>query len=72
MERKTFLANPNYPNVENMILVPTTKRMEIIMGIKDCLISWINVDHKENSGKKSFFCKSKGSISCIPIWRTRL
>ena len=29
-----------------------------------------NFNYKENSGKKSFFGKSKASISCIPRWRT--
>ena len=57
----------SFPNDENMILVPTTKRMEIIMSIQVCFISQMNFDYKENSGKKSCSCKSKASISCIPM-----
>ena len=41
--------------------------MEIITSIQDCLISWININYKENGGKKRFSYKSKASISCIPI-----
>ena len=59
-----------YPNVENMVVVPITKRMEIIMGIQVYLFSRMNFDFKENGGKKSFSCKSKASMSCIRIWRT--
>ena len=51
---------------------PLTKRIEIIASIQVCLISQINFDYRENGGKKNFSCKSKASISCIPIWRTWL
>ena len=40
--------------MENMIAMPITKRTEIVMGIQVCLISWINLDYKENGGKKAF------------------
>ena len=56
-----------YPNVENMIVVPIRKRMEITMSIDVCLISRINFDYKENGGKKSFLAKSEALLSCIPI-----
>ena len=73
-EKKLFLQiksiNIMYPNKENMIVVPITKRMEIIMSIQVCLISQINFDYKENGGKKSFSCKSKAIISCIPMRKT--
>ena len=58
------------PNVENMIVVPIRKGMEIIMSMQVCPTSWMNFDYKENGGKKSFSCKAKASISCIPMWRT--
>ena len=45
--------------MENMIVVPITKRMEIIMGIQVCLISRINFDYKENGGKKAFLANPK-------------
>ena len=52
VERKLFLqiqcVNIVYPNVENMIVMPKAKRMEIIMCIQDCLISRINFYYKEN------------------------
>ena len=58
-ERKPVLANQSikivHPNVENMILVPITKRMEIITSVQVCLISWMKFDYNENSGKKSIF-----------------
>ena len=41
-----------HPNVENMIVVPIRKRMEIIISIKVCPILWVNINYKE---KKSFF-----------------
>ena len=58
------------PNVENMIVVPNhKKKREIITSIQDCLISRMNLNYKENGGKKRFSCKSKALILCIPIWR---
>ena len=50
-----------HPNVENMIVVLIVKRMVIIMSIKVCLISWININYKDNGSKKTFSCKSKAS-----------
>ena len=47
-----------------MIVMPITKGMEIIMSIQVCLISWTNINFKENGGKKSFSCKSKASMLC--------
>ena len=71
---KLFLQIQNIniicPNVENMVVVPITKGMEIIMSIQVCLISWMNFGYKENVGKKNFSCKSKESISCSPMWIT--
>ena len=73
VERKLFLQirsiNMVYPNVENLIVVPITKRIEIIKCIHVCLISRMNFDYTKNGWKKSFSCKSKASISCIPMWR---
>ena len=44
-----------YPNVENKIVMPITKGMEIIKSIQVCPISQKNFDFKENGGKKAFF-----------------
>ena len=58
VERKLFLQIKNinimYPNVENKIVMPITKGMEIIISIKVCLLSRMNLDYKENRGKKAF------------------
>ena len=43
-----------YPNMENMIVRPITKRTEIVMSVQVCPISLINIDYKENGGKKAF------------------
>ena len=50
-----------------MIVAPIPKGMEIITNIQARLISWMDFDYKENGGKKSFSCKSRASMSCIPI-----
>ena len=42
-----------------MIVVPITKRMEIIRSIQVCLISWMNFDYKENGRKKGFLTNPK-------------
>ena len=58
MDRMLFLQiksiNIGHPNVENMIRMPIAKRLEIVMGIQVCLISWLNIDYKENGRKKAF------------------
>ena len=70
-KEKLFLQiesdNIVYPSVENKIVVPITKAMEIILSIQVCLISRMNFDYEENGGKKTFSCKSKASISRIPM-----
>ena len=42
-----------YPNMDNMIVVPNAKRMEINVGIQVCLISRMNFDYNENGGMES-------------------
>ena len=42
------------------------------MSIQVYLISWMNLNYKENSGKKSFSCKSKPSTSYILTRKTWL
>ena len=58
VERNLFLQiqriNIVYPKMGNMIVMPTTKRMKIVMGIQVCLISRMNFDYKENGGKMLF------------------
>ena len=58
VESKLFLQIQSikimYPNEENMIVMPITKRIEIVIGIQVCLISWMKINFRENSGKKAF------------------
>ena len=63
VERKLLLQiqsiNIIYPNKENMIVMPITKRMDIVVGIQVCLFSWMNIDYKENGGKKALLANPK-------------
>ena len=58
VERKALCANPRHQyhvsNEQNMIVVPITKRMEIIMSVQVCLISGMKSDYNKNGGKKAF------------------
>ena len=71
VERKASLANPSinivYPNRGNHDCSAIMKGMEIIISIQVCLISQTNINYRENSGMKSFSCKSKASVS-ISQW----
>ena len=76
VEKQAFLANPKHQNHVSQ------------KGEHDCsthnkmngdyyeysrfLISRININYKENGGKKSLSSKSKASLSCIPMRRTCL
>ena len=59
-ERKAFLANQSvnimHPNEENIIVVPITKKIEIILSIDVCPILRVNINNKDNGGKKNFSC----------------
>ena len=63
VEKKLFLqiqsSNIMYPNVENMIVMPITKGMENVISIQVCIISLINFDYEENSGKKALLANLK-------------
>ena len=63
VERKPFFQiqsiNIAYPNMENMIKVPITKRIEIVMSIQVSLISRMNFNYEENGGKKPFLANLK-------------
>ena len=54
-----------YPNEDKVIVMPITKRMEIIISIEVYLISLMNINYKENGGMKRFSYKSNAPISCI-------
>ena len=65
--RKIFLANPKHQYDlskcgERYCNVQSQKEWRLLYE------SWF--DYKANGGKKSFSCKSKASISCIPTTRT--
>ena len=63
VERKLFLQiqsiNIMYSNEDNMIVVPITKRMVIVMSFQVCLISWMNFDYEENGGDKALLTNLK-------------
>ena len=63
VERKLFLPiqsiNIVYPNEDNMIVLPRTNKMEIVMGIQVYLISRMNFHFKENGGKRAFLANPK-------------
>ena len=48
-----------YANVENIIVMTITKRIDIIMGIQVCLTSQMSFDYKENDRKKTFLVNPK-------------
>ena len=58
VERKLFFQiqsiNILNPYEEKIIVVPIMKRMEIVMSIQVCPVSWVNFDYEENGGKKAF------------------
>ena len=62
-----FLANPKHQyrvsQYEEHDCSANNIDMEIITSIQVYLISWININYKENGGKQSFSCKSKASRS---------
>ena len=70
VEKKAFPSNQSinivYPNVENMIIVPITKRMEIIIGIQVLLILRMNINFKEIGWKKKLLLRNQSSISVYP------
>ena len=45
--------------MENMIVVQIRKRMDNIIGIHVCLISWMNFDYKEMVEKNAFLANLK-------------
>ena len=63
VETKLFLQmqsiNVVYPNEDNMIAVSIIKRMEIITSIEVWPNSWVNINYKENCGKKAFLAIPK-------------
>ena len=59
-----------HANIENMIVVSLIKKEGTITNVRVRIVSWIYFDYKKNGGKKSFSCKSKASIVCIPIRKT--
>ena len=42
----------DHPTVENVIIVPIIKKMEIIISIQVCFILGMNFDYEENGAKK--------------------
>ena len=63
MERKASLANPKHqchiPQCEEHDCCANKKKNGDCYGYQVCLISWINIDYKRNSGEKSLSYKSE-------------
>ena len=63
VERKLFLqiqgSNIMHPIVENIIVMLITKKIETVMSIQVCLISWMNIDYTKNAGKKALLANPK-------------
>ena len=73
VQRKTFLANPKhiyrvYQCGEHDCSA-NNKNNGDYQSIEVCPISLVNINYKENSGKKNISCKSKALMSCMPMWR---
>ena len=70
VEIKAFLPNQGinilYPNMENMIVVPITKTMEIIRRIQVCLIQQMKLETKKNGAKKALATKPKHQYRVSP------
>ena len=71
VERKLFFQirsiNIASPNVENMIVVPITKRIKIVMSIQVSLISRMDFDYEENGAKKALLANPKHPY-CVPYY----
>ena len=63
VQTKVFLqiqsSNIVYPIVENMIVMPIIKIVEIVMSTDICLISRMNFDCEENGRKNAFLANPK-------------
>ena len=63
VKKKHFLQiqiiNTLYLDVEDMIVVPITKRKEIITSFRVSHISQLNINYEENGGKKAFLAYPK-------------
>ena len=71
VERKAFLANPKHqyrvPQWGEHTWSAHNEKNGNYNKDPSLTHSWMNTNYKENSGKKSFSCKAKVSISCIPM-----
>ena len=56
---QTKASNIVYPNVENMIVVPITKRMEIVTSIQVCIISRMPLILRKMVERKAFLTNPK-------------
>ena len=63
VERKAFLANPKcqyrISQCGEHDCLANNKKMEIVMSIQVCLVSWMNFDYEENGGKKVLLANPK-------------
>ena len=55
-----------YPDRENMIVVPITKRIDIITRIYVCVISWMNFEYKRNGGSINIVYANGENMILVP------
>ena len=61
-----------YPNIENMIVVPITKRIRLLWVSKFISFHRWTLIIRKLVERKAFSCKSKALIWCIQLWRAWL
>ena len=71
MERKAFLANPNHQyrvsQLKELNCSAHNKKKGDYYEHPSLSHSMININYKGNGGMKTLSCKSKASISRIPV-----
>ena len=74
VERKAFLANPKHQyhatQWEEHVYSANNKKNEGYFGYPGFLTPWMNINYKENDGKKCFSSESKAPILCTLMRRT--
>ena len=71
VEEKDFLANPKHqygvPQCVEHDCSANNKKMTVIMSIQVCVISWMNLDYKENGANPNIMYTNEGNKIVVPI-----